>query len=72
MVLFRTGKTFLAPGYVEVNSEPSQTSNMDLFAKIINGWKTLTIFAKRSILDIWLGSEYASVWTSYSYISLIF
>ena len=43
----------------EAHSEPNQTSNMDLFAKIVFGWKALTIFAKNSIQDIWLGSEYA-------------
>ena len=26
-------------------------------------WKPLTIFAKRSILDDWLGSEYAEILT---------
>ena len=30
----------------EVHSEPSQTSNMELFAKIANGWKLLTILQK--------------------------
>ena len=34
---------------------------MDFFAKIVNGWKLLTIFAKSSVLDVWLGSEHASV-----------
>ena len=29
-----------------------------IFAKIINGWKPLTIFDKCSIWDIRLGSEY--------------
>ena len=28
--------------------------------KIVNVYKLLTIFAKRSILDDWQGSEYAS------------
>ena len=40
-------------------SEPCQTSKMELFLKIINGRKPLTIFAKSSILDVWLGSERA-------------
>ena len=35
-------------------------SKMEHFAKIGNGFYPLTIFAKRSILDIWQGSEYAS------------
>ena len=32
--------------------EPSQTSKMELFVKIINGIKLLTIFTKSSILDV--------------------
>ena len=40
---------------------PCQISKMKLFAKIVNCWKVLTIFAKISISDVWLGSEYASV-----------
>ena len=40
----------------EAYSEPSQTSRMECFAKIV---KSLTIFAKHFILT---GSEYASVW----------
>ena len=35
-------------------SEPSQTSEMELFVKIVNDW---IIFAKGSILDVWLGSN---------------
>ena len=35
-------------------SEPSQTPRKELFVKIVTGWKPLTIFAKSSILDIWL------------------
>ena len=34
---------------------------MERFAKIINGYKPLIIFAKRSILHVWLGCEYVSV-----------
>ena len=40
--------------------QSSQTSKMELFAKIVNGWKPLFIFTKGSILDLWLGSEYTS------------
>ena len=43
---------------LEVYLEPCHTSKMDRFAKIVNSYKPLTIFAKRSILDIWQGSEY--------------
>ena len=33
---------------------------MERFAKIINGFQPVIIFAKRSILVIWQGSEYSS------------
>ena len=32
-------------------SEPYQTSKMESFAKIVNGFQPLTIFAKSSIID---------------------
>ena len=47
---------WVSPG---TQSEPRQTSKMELFAKI-NGWKSLTIFAKNAILYVWLGSKYTS------------
>ena len=48
----------------EAYSELWQTSKLEYFAKIVNGWKSLktaTILAKHSILDFWQSSEYASV-----------
>ena len=33
---------------------------MELFFKIVNGFQPLAIFAKSFVLDVWLGSEYAS------------
>ena len=36
----------------EAHSEPSKTSKMNLFEKLPNGRKALTIFAKSSILDV--------------------
>ena len=44
----------------EKYSELCQISKMESFAKIVNGFQSLTIFAKRYILDVWQGSEYAS------------
>ena len=41
-------------------SEPSRTSKMGLFTKIVNGRKPLNIFAKRSIVDVRQGSESVS------------
>ena len=43
----------------ESHSEPSQTSKVELFVKIVNGSKSLIVFARSSILDDWFGSEYA-------------
>ena len=42
----------------EAYSEPSRIYQTELFAKIVNGFQQLTIFAKSSILDVRLGSEY--------------
>ena len=39
---------------------PFRLSKMEFFIKIVNGFQWLTIFAKSSILDIWLGSETTS------------
>ena len=38
---------------------------MDLLAKIVKGSQPLTVFAKSSILDVWMASEYASasIWS---------
>ena len=36
---------------VQVYSEPCQTSKMEFFAKMIDGFHLLTIFAKKPILD---------------------
>ena len=44
----------------EACEELCKVSKMESFAKIVNGFKPLTIFAKLSILDVWLGSEYTS------------
>ena len=50
-----------ASTFTKADSEPSQTSKMELVAEIINCFKPLTIFAETFILDVLLGSEYASV-----------
>ena len=44
----------------EAYLELSLTSKLELFAKIVNGWKTLIIFAKSSITDARLDSENTS------------
>ena len=47
--------------HLETYSETFRTSNMELFAKIVNEFHLLNISAKSSILDVWQGSEYAYV-----------
>ena len=38
----------------EVYLEPYQTSMTEIFAKMVDGWKTLDLFfTKRVIIDIW-------------------
>ena len=46
--------------HTEAYSEPYQISKMERFGEIVNGFLPLTIFAKRTILDIWQSSQYAS------------
>ena len=41
--------------------ETNQASKMELFVKIVNGIKSLTIFTKGFILDVWMGFKYTSV-----------
>ena len=40
--------------------KPSQTSKMELYVKIINGFHPLTIFTKSSVLEFWQDSKYTS------------
>ena len=44
----------------EVYSEPYRASKIDRFAKIVNNLMPVAIFEKRSSLEAWKGSEYAS------------
>ena len=53
------GKKYPYKHPLKVPSEPGQTSKMELFVKIVNGWKPVNYFCK--ILDLWLGSEYTFV-----------
>ena len=43
----------------ETYSEPSQITKIERFVKIVDGSEPLTIFAKRSILEVWQGSGQA-------------
>ena len=48
----------------ETYSELSRTPKMERFAKIVNGQKPLTVFSKRSVLGVRMGSEYASQYSN--------
>ena len=48
--------------YTRGVSKPCQISKMERFAKTVKGFKSLTIFAKCSMLDVWQGSEYTSTY----------
>ena len=49
--------------FTEVCLKSIQRSKIELFAEIVNSFKSLTLFAKNSIVDVWLGSKYASEMT---------
>ena len=40
-------RTTINSGQTEAHSEPSQTPKIELFAKIVNGFKLLTTFVKK-------------------------
>ena len=42
----------------EAYSEPYEISKMKLSTKMVKGFQPLIIFTKRSILDVWQGSEF--------------
>ena len=44
----------------EAYSEHSQIIKIKLFANIVNSWKSLTVFAKNSVLDVWQSSEHTA------------
>ena len=51
--------------YREKYSELWQITKVERFAKIVNGFQSLSISAKHSMLDIWQGFKYASVYKSF-------
>ena len=48
---------------VETNCEPYETFKVGFFAKIVNGWKLLTISSKSSVLEVWEILEYVLMLT---------
>ena len=56
----RESESDYAVWLLDMYSEPCQTSNIEVFAKIINVCKLQIIFWKRSILDALQFIEYAS------------
>ena len=49
----------------ETSSDHCQISKMEGFEKVVDGFELFSIFAKRSILDVWQGSEYGSTPDTY-------
>ena len=49
------GQTYLNKS--EAYSEPCQTSKMERFVKIVNGYNPLILLANHSILDVWQAFE---------------
>ena len=47
-IKYRTGRLRIGRG----GSRTAATSKMERFMMMVNGWKTLTIIAKHSILDV--------------------
>ena len=45
--------------YAASYSERSQISKMKVIVKVVNGFNQLTILAKKFIIEIWIGSEFA-------------
>ena len=50
----------------ETSSDHCQLSKMECFEKVVDNIELLTIFGKRSILDVWQGFEYGSSTDTYS------
>ena len=59
---FLFSESWLLSTYQRRIKNPDKHLRWGALRKQINGYKPLTIFAKRSILGIWQGSEYASAY----------
>ena len=44
----------------EAYSDPWKTSEVELFAKLVNNWKPIIVCTRNSVLDVWNISEHAS------------
>ena len=47
---------------MDLYSEVCQACEVEIFSKIVHGWNLWTIVSWSSILDVWHGSEYATVY----------
>lgn len=54
----------------EVYSEPCLTSKVERLAKTVRSKKPLTIFSKRSMFDIWQGTELTSEFHSQYFLNI--
>ena len=58
--LFFSNLTSIQQSNEEAYSVRTRTFKMELFAQIVKSFQLLTLFVKKSILDVWLDSEYPS------------
>ena len=57
------GLFILMVNWNEAYSEPCKTSEVELLAELVNDWKPLTFFSKKSVLDFWKAvSDASSAW----------
>ena len=61
MCLFQSGRGWnFLEAHGRKKGEHCQIFKMERFAKAVDGLKPWTIFGKRTILDVWQGSDYTS------------
>ena len=63
---FSYSQHFLYGDSTEAYTKPGQTSKIERFLKIVNGFQPLTIFAKCSFLDVQQGPELTSAFHKFS------
>ena len=60
-ILMQIGLQYYIYSHTKMSSEETrQTSTMELFPKVVDGFQPLTVFANSFILTFWQSSEYAS------------
>ena len=58
---FLYGVIFYWKVFPEAYTKPSRASRAENFVKMVNDFRSLAIFTESYVSDVWVGSEYASV-----------